>query len=246
MSEEEWETDPNYENTRTDPRRGSAGQVRHRAADPTTADRTCVVHVCTSGACRSDGAHATLVELEELARLVGDAGGLRVAQYNCFGLCGRGPNVSIDWDDGATEMFMGMCTVEHSLDVIHKASAARPKATEPLMARLQELRRVSRLEQDLAKAQETIDVLDVSSVEARASDACQRRYDDALARVDSVLREAPADVHPHRLAEAVRRQAVAARACRPVSPEVEDVVVDDPSTWPHDATRAVLGHMDRA
>ena len=90
-----------------------------------------------------------------------------------------------------------------------------------------------------AKAQETIDVLDVSSLEARASDACQRRYDDALARVDSVLREAPSDVHPRRLAEAIRRQAVAARACRPISPEVEDVVVDDPSTWPHDATRAV-------
>ena len=166
--------------------------------------------------------------------LVEGAGGCSLAEYNCFGLCGRGPNVSIEWDDGRTEMFTGSRTTEQSLDIVHKASGVRPAATGPLLARLQELRRVSKLEQQLAKAQEILDVLDVSSVERRASDACQRRYDGALALADSVLSDAPADAHPRRLAIAVRRQVVAARACRPISPEVEEVVVDDPSTWPGD------------
>ena len=161
-------------------------------------------------------------------------GGCSLAQYDCFGLCGRGPNVSIDWDDGSQEMFTGARTTDTSLDIIHKASGVRPAANGPLLARLQELRRVSRLEQELAKAQEIVDVLDVSSVERRASDASQRRYAKALALVDAVLSDAPADAdaHPRRLAEAVRRQVMAARACRPVSPEVEDVVVDDRDTWP--------------
>ena len=83
------------------------------------------------------------------------------------------------------------------------------------------------------KAQEIVDVLDISSAQSRAGEACQRRYDGALALVDSVLSDAPADAHAHRqLAMAVRRQVIAARACRPVSPEVEEVVVDDPKTWP--------------
>ena len=33
-------------------------------------------------------------------------------------------------------------------------------------------------------------------------------------------------------ADAVRRQVVAARAGRPPSPDVEDVYVDEPDTWP--------------
>lgn len=230
MSDDDWETDPDYESLRTDPRQASTMQVRHCA--PTTGHaRTSKVQVCTNGACRNDGAHATLVELEELVKLV-DGAGCRLEQYNCFGLCGRGPNVSIDWNDGSTQMFSGARSTEQSLDIIHKASGVRPDASPALLARLQDLRRVSKLEQALAKAQEIVDVLDVSSVERRASEACQRKYDSALARVDAVLSETPADAHLRRLAEAVRRQVIAARACRPVSPEVEEVEVDDPSTWP--------------
>ena len=44
----------------------------------------------------------------------------------------------------------------------------------------------------------------------------------------------PADAHMRRLAEAVRRQVVAARSARPPSPEVAEVYVDDPETWPDD------------
>ena len=232
MSDDDWETDPDYENPRSDPRGASVAQVRHRATATADRPRTCKVHVCTSGACRGDGAHTALVELEELVNIGGESGICSVEQYNCFGLCGRGPNVSIDWDDGSTEMVTGVRTTEQSLDIIHKATGVRPAANGPLLARLQDLRRVSRLEQDLAKAQEILDVLDVSSEARRASEACQRKYDGALALVDSVLSEASADAHPRRLAMAVRRQVLAARACRPVSPEVEEVLVDDPDTWP--------------
>jgi hypothetical protein len=194
----------------------------------------CKVHVCTNGSCRQLGAHATLVELEELASLVEPTGVCTVAQYNCFGLCGRGPNVSIDWEDGRTEMTSGVRTTDQSLNVIRKATGVQPKPSGSLITRLQELRRVSNWEQMLGKAQEIVDVLDVSSMERRASAPLQLKYDDALAQVDHVLREAPADAHPRRLAEAVRRQVIAARACRPPSPEVEDIFVDDPETWPDD------------
>ena len=237
MSDDDWETDPDHENSRADSRGASTAQVRHRATATADHPRTCKLHVCTSGACRGQGAHTTLVELEELVKL-GDAALCSVEQYNCFGLCGRGPNVSIDWDDGSSEMVSGARTTNQSLDIIHKACGVRPAAGEPLLARLRELRHVSRLEQELAKAQEVVDVLDVSSMATRASDACQRKYDNALARVDAVLNDAPLDAHPRRLAEAVRRQVVAAKACRPASPEVEDVEVDDRDTWPDDPTRA--------
>ena len=129
-------------------------------------------------------------------------------------------------------MFTGVRTIDQSLDIVHKASGVRPATSSPLLTRLQSVRRVAKLEYELAKAQEIVDVLDVSSEERRASDACQARYASALALVDSVLSEAPADAHPRPLAVAVRRQVIAARACRPISPEVEDVVVDDPDTWP--------------
>ena len=127
MSDDDWETDPDHEDSRADPRPARTKQVRHRAAGRSKAGgpRTCKVHVCTSGACRNDGAHATLVELEELANLVE---GCSLAQYNCFGLCGRGPNVSIDWDDGSSEMVSGARTTNQSLDIIHKACGVRPLA----------------------------------------------------------------------------------------------------------------------
>ena len=53
-------------------------------------------------------------------------------------------------------MCTGARTTEQSLDIVCKATGVRPTASEPVLARLQELRRVSRLEQDLMKAQEII------------------------------------------------------------------------------------------
>ena len=96
------------------------------------------------------------------------------------------------------------------------------------------MRRVRELEHELAEAQAEVDVLDVSTLAQRAGADAQRRYDAALARVARVLAEAPAEAHPRRLAEAVHRQVLAARELRPLSPEVEDVEVDDPETWPEE------------
>ena len=118
---------------------------------------------------------------------------------------------------------------EQALDIIERATLMRPEAN--VMARLQELRRMCAWEEVLATAQTLVDVLDVRPLAHRASIECQQKYDTTLARVDEVLREAPPDAHPRRLAEAVRRQVVAARAGRPPSPEVADVLVDDPSSW---------------
>ena len=188
--------------------------------------------MCTNGGCLRKGARATLVELEELASLIEPTGACTVAEYNCFGLCGRGPNVSIDWDDGTEEMNTGVRGTEQSLEIIHKATGAQLEVTGPLSTRLRKLRRVSGWEQALVDAQTVVDVLDISSLEQRASANCQREYDGALAHVDRVLAEAPASAHPRRLAESIRRQIVAARAGRPPSPEVEDVLADDPETWP--------------
>ena len=124
-----------------------------------------------------------------------------------------------------------MRTTEQMIDIVHRATGARLDVRDELATKLQGLRRVSEWEQALNDAQTILDVMDVSSPTMRASAACRIRYDEALALVDGVLSEAPTEAHPRRLAEAVRRQVVAARAVRPVSPEVEDVRVDEPSTW---------------
>ena len=118
------------------------------------------------------------------------------------------------------------------MHILHQATGVRLEADTALTTRLQQLRRVSEWEQALAEAQTMADVLDISSPSVRASDASQARYDIALALVDAVLSEAPTDAHPRRLAEAVRRLIVAARDGRPASPEVVDVRVDEPDTWP--------------
>ena len=222
--DDDWETDPDHENP---PSRGpsKASSSRQQVRNNTGAT---VLHVCTGGACRRDGAHATLVELEELARHVS----LGVERYNCFGLCGRGPNVSVDFADGREDMHHGVRSTRQSLDIIERATGARPEVDDAHATRLSELRRSSRLEQQLAEVQELVDVLDCKPPAQRASANCQRQYDDALARVDAVLREVPASHRP--LADAVRRQVVAARAGRPPSPDVEDVYVDEPDTWPRD------------
>ena len=223
MSDDEWETDPDHEN----PPPATAASSRQQLRNSTGAT---VLHVCTNGPCRRDGAHATLVELEELARHVS----LGVERYNCFGLCGRGPNVSIDYADGREAMHHGVRSTRQSLDIIERAAGARPEVDDALATRISELRRASGLEQQLAEAQELVDVLDCKPPAQRASAGCQRQYDEALARVDAVLREVSDGQSLRRLADAVRRQVVAARAGRPPSPEVEDVYVDDPDTWPRD------------
>ena len=197
-------------------------------------ERASTITVCTNGPCRGNGAQATLKELEELASLVEPAGSCNVVQYKCFGHCGRGPNVSIGREGGHQEMVHRVCSTDMSLGIIHRASGVRLKPDPPLAARLQYIRRVAGLEQELMEVQADMDVLDVSPLAQRSSADGQKRYDNSLARVDRVLQESPANAHPRRLAEAVRRQVVAARAGRPASPEVEDILADDPDTWPGD------------
>ena len=248
MDADDWETDPDYESTQTDPRRSVGGhQLRHQAKAAKQHSRTCVVSVCTGGACGQDGSRATLAEIEELASIIGD-GSCTIEEYNCFGLCGRGPNVSIDWSDGKEEMTNRVRSTKQSIDILHKATGVRLAPDGELAAKLHALRRVSSWEQSLAKAQTIVDVLDVSSASHRSSAEGQRKYDSALELVDAVLSEASSwastvgDEANHEvtrrrravgcLAEAVRRQVVAARSGRPVSPEVEEVYVDDPSSWP--------------
>ena len=51
-----------------------------------------------------------------------------VAEFNCFGLCGRGPNVSIDWDDGSEEMETAVRGSERLLEIIWRATGSRPEA----------------------------------------------------------------------------------------------------------------------
>lgn len=129
-------------------------------------------------------------------------------------------------------MVSGVGSTERSLAVVEQATGVRPYCEPELIARLQEMRHATRLEQELAEAQAIIDVLDVSTPAQRMTAESQLRYDAALKHVDTVLAEAAAEAHLRRLAEAVRRQVVAARELRPFSPEVEDVEVDDPDTWP--------------
>ena len=231
-SDGDWETDADYENPHTST--SSVGRTTRKQLQPST-NSTCTIRVCTNGACCRDGARATLVELEELYNHVGDAGRCAgIVEINCFGLCGRGPNVSIDTSDGRETMNTGVRSTKQSIDIIQKATGKPVRVSDALATRLRELRCTSKLEQALAEAQEIVDVLDISSAAARASAACQAKYDRALALVDGVLKEAPAAAHPRRLAEAVRRQVVAERSGRPVSPEVEDVRVDEPETWPNE------------
>lgn len=199
-------------------------------------DTVAVVHVCTNGACRRNGARATLAELEELANVSCPAGRCTIAEYNCFGLCGRGPNVSIDWSDGRKEMNCGVRSTDQSIALLQRATGVQLATSRVPVAKLKAIRRVSGWEQALADIQSLVDVLDVKPQSQRASAACQSEYDSALARIDTMLTEVqpaePAQKHLKPLAEAIRRQVVAARAGRSPSPEVEEVDAEDPDTWP--------------
>jgi NAD(P)H-flavin reductase len=55
--------------------------------------RNCI-YVCQSGTCRSKGADAALVEIEELAKLVGNCD---VKATGCLGYCSQGPAVEVVW-----------------------------------------------------------------------------------------------------------------------------------------------------
>ena len=184
-----------------------------------------VISVCTSGACWQDGAQATLIELEELASVAG--GTCKVHEYSCFGRCGRGPNASIDWSDGTEQMCSGLRTLEKSVATIKRATGRRQVGDTALLTRLTELRRVSNLEQELMSVQSDLDVLDCMP-SSKSSASGIAKLNAALAKVDGVI-AAAGDAHPKLLAQAVRRQVLASRDGRPVSPGTADVCADDPA-----------------
>lgn len=130
VEEEDWETDADYECAQLD--RGgclplvAVRQERfYRAPAVSGQPRTCKVHVCTGRSCVQDGAHATLLELEELAEVANIGGCCTIAQFDCFGLCGRGPNVSIDWDDGSEEMETAVRDSRRMLNIVRRAATGR-------------------------------------------------------------------------------------------------------------------------
>ena len=54
---------------------------------------TNIIYVCQSGTCQSKGSAATLVEIEELAKLVDTE--CQVQRSSCLGLCRQGPAVEV-------------------------------------------------------------------------------------------------------------------------------------------------------
>ena len=152
----------------------------------------------------------------------------KVHEYSCFGRCGHGPNASIDWSDGTEQMCTGLRSLEKSVATIKRATGSRQEVGDPaLLARLTELRRVSNLEQQLMSVQSVVDVLDCMP-SSKGSASSIAKLDAALAKVDGVI-AAAGDAHPKLLAQAVRRQVLAARDGRPLSPATADVCADDPA-----------------
>ena len=181
------------------------------------------IHVCMSGSCWDDGSKSTLVELEELASVVG---GCTIMEASCYGHCGHGPNALIERDNGREKMCNGLRSVENNVGAIKLATGRQPTLDKALHARLKLLRRVSGLEKKLMDAQMVLEVLECSPAQL-GTPAARKKLDKALALVDGVIQEA-GDAHPQLIARTVRRQVVALREGRPASPSSADITADDP------------------
>lgn len=80
------------------------------------------IYVCQSGTCRSRGSDAALVEIEELAKLVGDCD---VGSTGCLGYCRRGPAVMVA--HGKKRRYhVRVNTLEKSADVVRHATGRDP------------------------------------------------------------------------------------------------------------------------
>ncbi|VEU41223.1 unnamed protein product, partial [Pseudo-nitzschia multistriata] len=91
------------------------------------------IHVCQSGTCLSKGADATLVEIEELAGLVG-GNGCGVEPTGCLGYCRRGPAVAVAKKGARPRYFVGIKTPEKSADVVERATGEKLPPLEDLPA----------------------------------------------------------------------------------------------------------------
>jgi ferredoxin-NADP reductase len=182
------------------------------------------LHVCTSGSCWQRGAHSTLVELEELANVVG--GGVTVEKAACFGRCNRGPNVEIEWDDGSNVMLSGLKTVQDNVGAMKRATGRKVDTDPRLLSRLRALRTVSSHESCLTDVQMELEVLECSPSKL-GSRSSLAKLDKLLELVDGVIAQC-GEAHPLVLARTVRRKVAALRAGRPVSPSTADALDEDP------------------
>eukprot|EP00966_Prymnesium_polylepis_P271079 6262511-Prymnesium_polylepis.1 len=181
------------------------------------------MHVCQSGSCSKRGARSTLVELEELASVVG---GVTVEEAPCFGRCNHGPNVAIERPDGSEMMCSGLKTVQDNIGAIKRATGRTVDTDRRLLARLQAMRKVSEFETVLADVQAELDTLECSP-STLGSRSNRAKLDKLLELVDGVMARC-GEAHPHVLARTVRRKVAALREGRPVSPLTADALDEDP------------------
>ena len=83
------------------------------------------IYVCQSGACRSKGSDAALVEIEELAKLVGNC---KVETTGCLGYCRQGPAVAVVTNNRSEEAsyHVKVNTFRKSASVIKVATGREP------------------------------------------------------------------------------------------------------------------------
>ena len=92
---------------------------------PSNRDR---IYVCQSSTCRGKGSDAVLVEIEELANLVGNC---EVKSTGCMGYCSRGPAVGIRRKRSSKYAYhLRVNTFEKSAKVVKDASGQEPRVED--------------------------------------------------------------------------------------------------------------------
>uniref|UniRef100_A0A7S4WEY5 FAD-binding FR-type domain-containing protein n=1 Tax=Alexandrium monilatum TaxID=311494 RepID=A0A7S4WEY5_9DINO len=108
-------------------------------ADPPPPAPFAEILVCQAGSCRDAGSEAVILEIEELARSVGQC---NVEASGCLGACGQAPNVLVV--KGRQEQ---LCTkvdaVEKSAAAVEQATGRRPSLGDPaVVERLSDARQM--------------------------------------------------------------------------------------------------------
>lgn len=95
--------------------------------------------VCQAGACRSKGSEAVLLEIEELAKGLGDC---VVQPSGCLGECSRAPNAVVVRQRGE-KMFTKIHDLEKSSAVVKEATGIMPSLDDPsVVQRLTDVRQM--------------------------------------------------------------------------------------------------------
>jgi ferredoxin-NADP reductase len=112
-----------------------------RAEDPFEDESSLLgsIHVCQAGPCRRAGGQAVLLEIEELANIVG---GLNVQSSGCLGNCSQAPNALLV-SDVDEKIFPSLCDLSGSAALVARASGRAPSLEDPAMvARLERARQL--------------------------------------------------------------------------------------------------------